>query len=276
MRLLTTVLVLVFPCGSVQAQVTDPDYVLRFTEPPPIGSPGTQVTMQNIIDISGAGVGLTFWSLSICHNMAGNNLVEIVLDSVQVGAATAMVNDGDGPDFFAPNYFPGEGWTVGVVVNLLDQDNLPPGLNLELHTAVYDILAPGEATLQHCTLGNPPAQTILVNENGDTIYPVTQEGFINPNPPRSFIRGDVDGNGIVNVLVDSLLLLAFQFIGGPAPPCLEAADGDGNSVLNGLVDSLYILAHGFLGGPPPPAPYPECGPDPEPAASLGCESSSCP
>ena len=91
-----------------------------------------------------------------------------------------------------------------------------------------------------------------------------------------FLRGDSDGNGTFNGLADGIHILDHQFQGGPAPPCMEAADADGNGVFNGLTDGLYVLAHGFQGGPPPPAPYPECGPDPDPATSLGCESSSCP
>ena len=87
-----------------------------------------------------------------------------------------------------------------------------------------------------------------------------------------FLRGDSDANGTFNALTDGIHILAHQFQGGPAPPCMEAADADGNGVFNGLTDGLYVLAHGFQGGPPPPAPYPECGPDPDPATSLGCES----
>lgn len=91
-----------------------------------------------------------------------------------------------------------------------------------------------------------------------------------------FVRADCDGNGTFNGLSDSLFLLAFAFQGGPPPPCAEATDADGDTVANGLVDTLYILAHAFLGGPPPPPPHPDCGPDPDPATSLGCDTSSCP
>lgn len=92
--------------------------------------------------------------------------------------------------------------------------------------------------------------------------------------PR-FIRGDFDGDAVFNALIDSVALLGFGFLGGPPPPCAEAADVDGDGVENPLVDAVFGLTHGFVGGPPPPAPYPDCGADPG-GSLLGCEIVSCP
>jgi hypothetical protein len=91
-----------------------------------------------------------------------------------------------------------------------------------------------------------------------------------------FVRGDASGDGVFNGLVDALFILAFQFQGGSPPVCMEAADADGSGLFNGLVDALYVLAHQFQGGPPPAAPYPDCGPDPDPTSSLGCGPNACP
>ena len=88
----------------------------------------------------------------------------------------------------------------------------------------------------------------------------------------NFLRGDSDANGVFNGLVDALYLLGFQFLGGPAPPCLDAADADDDGVVNGLADSLLLLAFQFQGGPPPADPGPAvCGPD-STADALGCEA----
>ncbi|MCZ6618265.1 MAG: hypothetical protein O7E57_09035, partial [Gammaproteobacteria bacterium] len=54
-----------------------------------------------------------------------------------------------------------------------------------------------------------------------------------PGDP-DFVRGDASGDGVFNGLTDALFILAFQFQGGPAPVCLEAADADGNGGFNGL------------------------------------------
>ncbi len=99
-----------------------------------------------------------------------------------------------------------------------------------------------------------------------------------PPADEPFLRGDVDGGGTVNGLVDGLFLLGFQFLGGPEPTCHNAADIDDDGVLNGLVDTLYLLAYSFIGGPPPPDPGPtSCGVDPT-ADGLDCAvaSANCP
>ena len=99
-------------------------------------------------------------------------------------------------------------------------------------------------------------------------------------PPANepFLRGDADGDGTTNGLVDGLFLLDSQFLGGPEPTCRDAADVDDDGVLNGLVDTLYLLAYSFIGGPPPPDPGPSsCGTDPT-AEELDCAvaSEGCP
>ena len=67
-------------------------------------------------------------------------------------------------------------------------------------------------------------------------YRVATWNYIPSNP--SFIRGDADGNGIFNTLVDMLFLLNAGFIPGTSQPtCLAAADVDGNRTLNFLVDA---------------------------------------
>ena len=83
-------------------------------------------------------------------------------------------------------------------------------------------------------------------------------------PKENFKRGDADGNGSLEV-TDPILVLNYQFVGGPAPECFDAADIDdlGPDALD-LTDAIYSLNYQFVGGyAPPPSPGPtECGPDP--------------
>ena len=89
-------------------------------------------------------------------------------------------------------------------------------------------------------------------------------------PPSDFLRGDVDGNGFANALLDALHLLEFGFVQGDDPPCMEAADVDDNGSVSVLVDSIMLLNWGFNGGDVPADPGPEvCGPDPAPE-ELSC------
>ena len=103
---------------------------------------------------------------------------------------------------------------------------------------------------------------------GNTIV----ECVIDPPP---FIRGDVDANGIVNGLVDTLYLLAWAFQGGAEPPCLDAADIDDDGTVNPIVDGLAFLCFSFLGCGPPPFPFLDCGFDPT-DDDLECLAYPCP
>jgi hypothetical protein len=75
-----------------------------------------------------------------------------------------------------------------------------------------------------------------------------------------FRRGDVDGSGGLTI-TDAIVLLEHLYLGGPAPPCLDAADADDSGVLD-LTDAIANLSYQFLGGVPPASPFPGCGTDP--------------
>ena len=111
--------------------------------------------------------------------------------------------------------------------------------------------------------------SILVNE---TVPPVSRDvdrdGIPDECQSRSFRRGDVDGNGTVD-LADPIMTLNWLFLTGEAPGCLDAADVDDGGSLD-ISDTIRTLHFLFLSGPPPAAPGAEsCGPDPAPD-DLGC------
>ena len=94
---------------------------------------------------------------------------------------------------------------------------------------------------------------------------------------KQFLRGDVDGNGSIDI-ADALHVLGWIFLEGPEPTCLDAADTNDD----GCID-LQDLAHFPVPGVcpyfemefcAPRPPYPFCGPDPTPDF-LGCRA-GCP
>ena len=88
--------------------------------------------------------------------------------------------------------------------------------------------------------------------------------------PTGFRRGDADAVGAIN-LTDGVFLLNFLFLGGPPPPCDDAADANDDGVLN-ITTGVFVFNWLFLGGPQPTAPGPTaCGPDPS-ADELDCAS----
>ena len=76
-------------------------------------------------------------------------------------------------------------------------------------------------------------------------------------------------------VTDVIFLLIYQFSGGNAPLCDDAADVNDDGLQIGLVDSLYILNAAFAGGAPIPAPN-SCGDDETDDDALGCTSTGCP
>ena len=85
-----------------------------------------------------------------------------------------------------------------------------------------------------------------------------------------FKRGDVDATDSI-LLTDGVVLLNFLFLGGPEPPCEDAADANDDGRLD-ITTAVYLFNFLFLGGPPPPAPGTDtCGPDTT-QDTLGCAS----
>jgi hypothetical protein len=81
-------------------------------------------------------------------------------------------------------------------------------------------------------------------------------------PQLFFVRGEVNGDGFVD-LSDAISILLFLFLGGSTPDPLSEADIDDTGGVD-TTDVILLLGHIFLGGPPPAAPYPEPGADPTP------------
>ena len=78
---------------------------------------------------------------------------------------------------------------------------------------------------------------------------------------QSFRRGNVNGDGLVDIS-DALSLLGCLFIRGqPCPECDDAADANDSGRID-VSDSVYILLYLFVGGSPPPPPALCCGADP--------------
>jgi len=102
-----------------------------------------------------------------------------------------------------------------------------------------------------------------------------------------FVRGDANADGQVD-LSDSVYILVYEFGGGPAPPCADAADANDDGSLD-ISDPIYLLNWLFLSGPAPPDPTPvdasgvpsgtydpvlSCGPDPTPDSLPPCPCGS--
>ena len=69
-------------------------------------------------------------------------------------------------------------------------------------------------------------------------------------------RCDCNGDA-TNDITDAVFHLAWLFLGGREPSCIEACDCDSSGTLD-ITDGLFNLTFLFLQGTPPVAPYPAC------------------
>lgn len=74
-------------------------------------------------------------------------------------------------------------------------------------------------------------------------------GFLSDVGLHTYIAGDVDGNGFVNIS-DAVFLITYIFGGGPAPANRAAADADCSGIIT-ISDAVYLISYIFAGGPRP-------------------------
>ncbi len=85
-------------------------------------------------------------------------------------------------------------------------------------------------------------------------------------PPLRFLRGDFNGDTVVN-LTDAVTILKALFAGAD-PSCQAAGDVDASTSMT-ITDAVLLLTFLFQSGPAPVAPFPECG------SSAGVDATSC-
>ncbi len=126
-------------------------------------------------------------------------------------------------------------------------------------------------------LFTPPAATGLASVEltdvviaGDSMLDVDFGGTPPPPPAPSFLRGDPNSDGNVN-LADAIFLLQWQFNNGSEPTCIDAADANDDGFTN-IADAIRLLSYLFQEGISPPPPFPACGEDGTTSDTLSCAS----
>jgi len=97
--------------------------------------------------------------------------------------------------------------------------------------------------------------------------------FFTEQPLKSFVRGDVDGDG--NVGWPDLVLLSVHLQTELTIPCLDAADVDDSGNLT-PADMTALGLYLFGGRLIPAAPFPRCGLDPTLGEGLACDQKATP
>ena len=158
---------------GVTASAQDPDHVVSITSATlqPVGASGD---VFNFYDNTSAA-NIAGWSWGNC--IGDNTIIDIT--AVGDGATTLTIADGSPPAFDAPAIIPGEGWTVGVVIDFFGNFPLPPGTGYELYFATYTGLAVGISDVNYCSdLGMPAVELTFVDSMGGSILPTATGGSI--------------------------------------------------------------------------------------------------
>ncbi len=149
------------------------------------------------------------------------------------------------------------------------------GWRLRFQDSTGGPLVPGELTLEPGPREINCGDGIDNDGDGDTDCDDPDCVGRAPCDVGGFVRGDVDGDGLINI-TDWINILGNLFLGNPINlPCSDAADVDDTGAVN-ITDAIFGLSFSFQGGGPPPAPTPsdtgwfqvggnrDCGEDPTP------------
>ena len=198
-----------------------------------------------------------------------------------VGDAGALAAGGTATEYAVPIADPTNWLDLWLAVE--DPDPATPEVSLKLYlngsaepTLAVDDFLPNDKGSENGLHGNELAMGLhLTPDSGSLEVDLVSvlDGAVEPSGPPAdlpFHRGDADGDGALN-LTDGVFVLNYLFLGGPAPPCMDAADANDDGQIN-IADGIYVLNFLFIGGPEPPRPGPvakPCGTDPT-ADPLGC------
>lgn len=167
---------------------------------------------------------------------------KLVLD---FGFMAALDYDGDGRSEHA--YVVTHGVSPGVAPSAISSDGR------QLWVTFDPPLCAGESSLFFGLASPRPVrftEALLTDSRGD----LQSVAARTPDMRRSFVRGDGDSSGVIE-LSDGLATLNYLFAAGEVPACLDAADLNASGTLE-LTDAIALFDWLFLGGDRPPAPSP--------------------
>ncbi|MEE8142108.1 MAG: hypothetical protein V3T77_03330, partial [Planctomycetota bacterium] len=125
------ILVLVLLSSALWAQTPDPlDFELTCTD---VGGPQDSEQVVTILfDNPNATIDIDGWQMAICHD---DTLVQPI--DFMCGETTLIINGGEPPDLVFTQIVPGEGVSMGVVINISLLAVLEPGSGYELLEITY-------------------------------------------------------------------------------------------------------------------------------------------
>ena len=159
-------------------------------------------------------------------------------------------------------------YVLGILDDLLRSVRLPPLDHQVLVNLTVQILpgTSGSATITPRNgVGSPPVSneySVIGKAVYAAIHPRLLGGgaTVTPTVVDRFRRADVNADGQRDIS-DAVGILAYLFLGAPAPDCLDAADTDDTGEIK-ITDAIALLGYLFNGYPGSlPEPFLDCGAD---------------
>ncbi|MGE3166243.1 MAG: M12 family metallo-peptidase [Planctomycetota bacterium] len=212
------------------------------------------VTMDNESPIAGYSYGLEV-------NPAALQIADVTLNGTLAANSWFVYTSID-------NSAAGGWFVIGVVFDQNIQVVIPPGTNQLITRFAVDVdasVTPGELLeLQvRDDLSDPVVDLTFGLSDGSALRPARISGFLSAVAGASFVRGDANATGSVDIS-DAVLTLGYLFA-GDSVSCLDALDVADDGQVN-IGDAISLLSYLFSGGTAPAAPFPAAGIDPTPDA----------
>ncbi len=243
---------------SVLATADDGEFVDQFPLDPPLPSP----------PFPAAPVGLTWIPSSDTFfylERHGGNWVELDASGTQL---RVLRHPFPPPNHFFLNTAAAFSVERGAILapTISEPADLHVGMTrlveIDLDGRLTGVDIPLDPDLTFRAIATDGDEVILVTRSPFHEFVVLQGPVPGTGPGDGFIRGDANGNLVIEI-ADPIFLLNNLFRAGRSPPCPDAADADDDGRLN-ITDAIRVLSYLFLAGPPPPEPFPERGADPTP------------
>jgi hypothetical protein len=252
---LCSLLVLTFVCivsSPADGQTSGLAYRLTL---PSLGMPGTTLEVLHTADNS-TSLALTGYTLSVCFDPAVHTAAAVI-EGDDLLAAT-----GGSVFFFSPEITL-DAIGVGVVLSGVGGDTIPVGVGLELTRLQFTAVAGtvgAPASVDYCDFTSPVPPAVAYSNQflsgGVSFAPELLIGDP-PDPNPAMIRGDGNGDAVVNI-ADPVHTLDYLFSSGSPGPCHDSMDANDDGAVD-VADAVHEIQFLFGGGPAPASPFPDCG-----------------
>ncbi|MEE8143357.1 MAG: hypothetical protein V3T77_09680, partial [Planctomycetota bacterium] len=188
-----------------------------------------------------------------------------VLSLLSVNKEPILELIGEPPSFFNVESRQAGVISVGLMPSYFLENYFPSGIDQEFFSLIWEVAedAPleqfSEIRFEDEPDEDPPVYN-LVSIDGEVQLPEFESGGVMVTLVRSFVRGDANGDGFLNV-ADAISSMNYMFgTNTILLLCEDALDANDDSSLN-IGDPIFVLNRLFSSGPPLPPPFPNCGID---------------